>query len=39
MNDPVHKWRAESGIELIHKEPTKKEFDRIFKNWQLMSKE
>ena len=35
-NDPVHKWRAETGIELIHKEPTEEELDRIWKNWQLM---
>lgn len=35
-NDPVHKWRAETGIELIHKEPTDEELDRIWKNWQLM---
>ena len=35
-NDPVHKWRANTGIELIHKEPTEEELDRIWKNWQLM---
>ena len=35
-NDPVHKWRAETGIELIHKEPSQEELDRIWKNWQLM---
>ena len=23
--DPVHRWRAETGIELIHKEPTRDE--------------
>lgn len=39
MNDPCHKWRAETGIELIHKEPTHDEFERIWKNWQLMSDE
>lgn len=39
MNDPCHRWRAETGIELIHKEPTQAEFDRIWKNWQLMSDE
>lgn len=38
-NDPVHRWRAETGIELIHKEPTKEEFERIVKNWNLMSNE
>ncbi|MCL5784740.1 MAG: hypothetical protein M1142_05320 [Patescibacteria group bacterium] len=39
LKDPVHRWRAEIGIELIHKEPTLKEQKRIWKNWQLMSKE
>lgn len=38
-NNPVHKWRAETGIELIHKEPTNAELERIWKNWQLMSPE
>ena len=38
-NDPVHKWRAETGIELIHKEPTEEELNRIWKNWQLMSQD
>lgn len=36
-NDPVHRWRAETGIELIHREPTEKEQQRTWKNWQLMS--
>lgn len=35
--DPVHRWRMETGIELIHQEPSKKELDRIWANWQLMS--
>lgn len=35
--DPVHKWRAETGIELIHKEPTLDELKRIIANWELMS--
>lgn len=35
--DEVHRWRMETGIELIHKEPSKKELERIWKNWQLMS--
>jgi hypothetical protein len=35
-DDPVHNWRATSGIELIHKEPTVEELDRIWANWQLM---
>lgn len=38
-NDPVHRWRAKTGIELIHKEPTKEEFERIVKNWNLMDDE
>lgn len=37
--DPVHKWRAESGIELLHQEPSIEEMTRIIKNWKLMSKE
>ena len=36
---PIHRWRAETGIELIHKEPTEEELDRIWKNWQLMPQE
>ena len=36
--DPTHKWRAETGIELIHKEPNLKELKRIWKNWNNMSK-
>ena len=39
IQDPVHKWRVETGIEIIHKEPTKKELDRIWNNWQLMTPE
>lgn len=31
--DPAHKFRMDTGIELIHKEPTKKELIRIYKNW------
>lgn len=34
--DTVHRWRADTGIELIHKEPDLKEFQRIVKNWGLM---
>ena len=37
--DPVHKWRMETGIELIHKEPDLAEQKRIWKNWQLMPDE
>lgn len=36
---PIHKWRAENGIELVHREPTSDELERIWKNWQLMSSE
>ena len=39
INDPCHNWRANTGIELIHKEPTEQEFNRIWNNWQLMSDE
>ena len=38
-DDPVHKFRAETGIEVIHKEPTQNEFERIAKNWDLMDDE
>ncbi len=34
---PIHRWRAESGIELVHEEPTYNEFKRICRNWELMS--
>lgn len=36
VTDPVHRWRAETGIELVHKEPTIEELVRIWKNWKLM---
>lgn len=39
LKDPVHVWRAKTGIELIHKEPTKVEQIRIWKNWNKMSDE
>ena len=39
QSDPIHRWRAETGIELIHEEPTLEEFERILKNWRLMSPE
>lgn len=35
-DNPVHYFRAETGIELIHKEPTKAELIRIMKNWHEM---
>jgi hypothetical protein len=38
LEDPVHKWRAKNGIELIHKEPDFQEQKRIFYNWLAMSK-
>lgn len=37
LEDPAHIWRAETGIELIHKEPTLKEQKRIWNNWQRMT--
>ena len=37
--DPVHKWRMDTGIELIHREPSKSELMRIWKNWQQMTSE
>ncbi|HNV97534.1 MAG TPA: hypothetical protein PKL13_04515 [bacterium] len=39
LEDPVHVWRAETGIELIHKEPTLEEQKRIWKNWNEMTGE
>ena len=39
LNDPVHLWRAETGIELIHKETTKDEQIRIWENWLEMTDE
>ena len=38
-NDPIHTWRAKTGIELIHKEPTLEELNRIWVNWNLMGLE
>lgn len=35
--DPAHKFRMDTGIELIHQEPSIKELNRIFKNWNYMS--
>lgn len=37
LKDLVHLWRAKTGIELIHKEPTKKEQERIWRNWNQMN--
>ncbi len=39
LKDPVHVWRAETGIELIHKEPTMDEQIRIWNNWNEMTDE
>lgn len=39
LKDPVHVWRAETGIELIHKEPTRDEQIRIWENWGEMTDE
>ena len=38
-NDPAHKFRMDTGIELIHKEPTLQELVRIGENWCLMNKD
>lgn len=35
--DPAHKYRMDTGIELIHKEPSRSELERIYNNWNLMS--
>jgi hypothetical protein len=35
--DPIHTWRSKSGIELIHREPTRKELKRILQNWNKMT--
>ena len=39
MKDPIHAWRAETGIELMHKEPDVWKQIRIHRNWLLMSDE
>lgn len=39
LKDPVHLWRAQTGIELIHKEPTLDEQKRIWMNWNEMTNE
>ena len=39
LSDPIHRWRAETGIELIHKEPSLAELLRIWENFKLMPKE
>lgn len=37
LADPVHRWRAETGIEVIHPEPSLAEQERVYANWQLMT--
>lgn len=37
MADPVHAWRAKTGVELIHKEPDLEEAIRVWVNWNRMS--
>lgn len=39
MKDPVHGWRATTGIELTHLEPDVWEQIRTWRNWSLMSDE
>jgi hypothetical protein len=39
LSDPVHLWRAETGIELIHQEPTIEQQKRIWQNWNEMTDE
>jgi hypothetical protein len=39
LKDPVHLWRAKTGIELIHKEPTLEKQKEIWKNWNEMPDE
>jgi len=39
LKDPAHLWRAETGIELIHKEPTLEEQERIWNNWNKMTED
>ena len=36
-SDPVHKWRMDNGIELIHREPSRTELKRIWSNWNQMT--
>jgi len=37
LKDPAHLWRAETGIELVHKEPSIEEQKRIWENWNEMA--
>lgn len=36
-HDPAHGWRMKTGLELIHRQPTKTQLMRIWKNWQRMT--
>lgn len=36
-NDLVHGWRMKTGLQLIHRQPTKTQLMRIWKNWQRMT--
>lgn len=33
----MHKWRSDTGIELVHREPDEAELRRIIANWKLMT--
>ena len=35
--DPVHSWRMKTGLQLIHRQPTKTQLERIWNNWQRMT--
>jgi hypothetical protein len=39
LADAAHAWRMQTGIELLHKEPTLEEQQRIYQNWLQMSDE
>ena len=39
LKDPAHKWRMDTGIELIHREPSLTELKRIMCNWNKMTPE
>lgn len=36
-NDPAHSWRMKTGLQLIHRQLTRSELIRIWKNWQRMT--
>lgn len=39
LKDSAHLWRADMGIELIHREPSREEQERIWDNWNEMTEE